>query len=148
ARLSGDRKAFAEVVDDIRKRGREAPDVAGDLLLFAKALLLNGQTADGIDILARGAGNARMLYELQAARLKYKEAFALVEEARKASRADLPALELMQARTLHYLGEKDRAKEIVKKYAEQVVPGKKAGWLDDLVEAELAVGGQDAAFAL
>src|SRR5262249_5613089 len=140
--------AFTGLVDEIRKRGREAGESGGDVLPFAKALLLNGQSEDGIALAAKSNGNARMLYELLTARLKYREAFALVEEAREASRPDLPVLELMQARTLHYLGEKDRAKELVKKYAGQVAPGKKAGWFADLVEAELAVGGQDSAFAL
>ncbi|MFO0927910.1 MAG: hypothetical protein U0736_12860 [Gemmataceae bacterium] len=129
-----------------RARVRRSP-TRGEVLPFARALFLNGRPADALDLLRHDATAARLRYEVLSARLQYAQAFAVVEEAVKAGEPTAPALELLQARTLALLGEKERAVAIVKKHAEAIKPGPLLPWLAELIEAEAVVSGRDAAFA-
>ena len=148
ARLSGDPKAAQAALDAIKKLAKPVGR-GGNVLPYAKVLFINGEGAAGAELMTAGDTPARMAYDIFAAQSKFAKAFALVEKARKDERKDLPTLEILEARSLHLLGEKAKALAVFDKYAKKIVPGgDPAPWFLDLVECELAVGRRDAAFAV
>ena len=146
ARLSGDRKKTLELLADAKRQADPLAKRRGHVLPFAKVLFINGEGAAGADLMAQGDSPARMAYDILIAQSKFKVAFALVEKARKDESKELPILEILEARTLHLLGEKAKALAVFEKYAKKIGPGEEVVWGVDLVEAELAVGRRDAAF--
>jgi hypothetical protein len=147
ARLSGNHKAFDDIVKDILARARPVAEAKGNVLPYAKALLINGRTDDAVTLLDKAGNRPQLLYDLLATQLKLEPAFALVAKVRKESPDNMPFLELAKAKTLHLLGEKDEAFKLLKRYAEDIKVGRPVSWSDALVEAELAVGRKDEAFA-
>src|SRR5262249_394178 len=61
-------------------------------------------------------------FEILAAQRKYAEGFALVDKARTANSANLPNLEILQARTLAQLGEKEKARAVFARCAQHLNP--------------------------
>ena len=147
ARLAGNEKAFASQVKEIIDRARPLAEARGDVLPYAKALLINGQTSDAVALLEKAGRQPLLVYELLTAQMKFEQAFALVKKVRKESPARMPALELARARTLHLLGARDEALAILKRYGGDVTTDRDFGWYADLVGAELAVGRREQAFA-
>src|SRR5262249_39158861 len=137
---------YENAIDDLRKRGIEL--AGGNGVGLAKALFLNGQAGAAMELLQKNGLNAKMVCEILIAQTRLAEAFALVESARKSSSAQLPELEILWARTQYFLGEKDQARATLTKYAGEVKKGSEPDWYLDLVEAELAVGRRDEAFAV
>ena len=90
-----------------------------------------------------------MAYDILVAQSKFAAAFALVEKARKDEIKDLPTFWRSSRRALlHLLGDKAKALAALEKYVEEDRAGRRRSpWFIDLVEAELAVGRRDAAFA-
>jgi tetratricopeptide (TPR) repeat protein len=148
ARLSGDRKKSLEFLVETKKRAEPFARRHAHVLPFAKVLFLNGEGAAGADLMVAGDSPARMGYDILVAQSKFAAAFALVEKARKDESKELPTLEILEARSLHLLGEKDKALAVFEKYAKKIVPGAEVPWGIDLVECELAVGRRDVAFAV
>ncbi len=147
ARLAGDRKLCEETRKSLVEQGLAVVKGGLDPLLFAKALFLNGETAQALDLLARSGKQHRLRFDVLAARLQVKEALALVEKLRKDNSPDLPTVELAHARFLHLLGEADKALAIVKRYAGRLDPDKEGPWYEELLETDLALGRRDDAFA-
>lgn len=144
ARLAGDQKAFDERIDELKKAGemRQAED--DRLFQVAKALFLNDRPDLALAILERGPYWLDRM-QILLGQLRYKEAFDLVQKARDAKAANLPALELLAARTRHQLGEKDEAKKVFEKYAALIKAENDLSWLEDLIDAEAKAGLRDAA---
>ena len=147
ARLAGDRKIFEKAVADLIDRARPLADSKGDVLPFAKALFLNARPNEALALLKKADGHPRLRFEVLAAQLNLKEAFEIVETARKTASPHLPGLEIVQARVLYSRGEKDRALAILKRYAEKIKKGADVSWARDLVEVELQIDRPDEAFA-
>jgi len=146
-RLAGNTREFEEALKDIRKLADANQPDDEQLFLVAKALFLNQRPKDALDILARGKHQQTALFEILAAQLRYREALTLVEKARKEENKDLPALEVLQARTLYLLGEKEKATTIFTRLAAEIKPGNDFGWFDSLIDAEFRVGLAGEAFA-
>jgi predicted Zn-dependent protease len=147
-RLAGNKKGFEEALADLRKQVEGA---AGERPLFfagAKAFLLNARPDEGCKLLAKGSEDKaqQVLFEILVAQLKFGPALELVDKARTANSPDLPALEILQARTLHSLGEKEKALAIFTRYAGQIKEGTEVAWYEDLVDAEYRAGLTDQAF--
>src|SRR5437763_16805498 len=98
-------------------------------------------------MLARSGERPAVLFEILAGRLQFREAMAMVDKARADKSPELPALELLQARALYGLGEKDKALAIFKRYADEIKEGKEQTWFADLVDAEDRAGLRDQALA-
>jgi len=140
-RLAGNAKELDETVDQVRKfvENLKLPDEEEQLFYAAKALFLNHRTREGMEILGRG-GHLATLFELLAAQFKFREAFDLVDKARKDGSKELPALEILQARTLYGLGEKDKALPLFARQAAQIKEGNDLSWSETLVDSEFRVG--------
>ena len=167
ARLAGDRKAFAALVEQLQQRGKKPTEqlelLGGGSFAYAKALLLNGKTREALALMD-GDTPVKTLYEIHAARLDYAAAFALVERLRTAGSPDLPLAEILQARTLHHLGQKDRAAKLLARHEGELeklvrdlrggerlsAPIVKArdGWVLELIDVENLSERRDRAFAL
>jgi predicted Zn-dependent protease len=148
ARLSGNSKVYESAIKDILDRAKPIADSKGDVLQYGKALFLNGRPAEALALFAKAESQPRLRFEILTAQLDLKGAFAVVEAARKASSPELPALEIGQARTLYFAGEKEKALAILKRYADQIKAGTDAAWFKDLVETELQIGRVEEAFAV
>lgn len=146
-RLGGSAKQLQTALDDLVKRGRMAAPARGANLSQAKALFLNGRADLGLELLRASKYSAKMTFEILNAQGRIKEALAAVEEARQAGAAELAIVEILEARMLYQLGEKDKALATLKRYTDEVKPGPDQAWHQHLVEAELALGRTEEAFA-
>jgi tetratricopeptide (TPR) repeat protein len=147
-RLAGDREGFEAALASLRAHVAELkPGTENENRLFgyARAFFLNGRPAEGLAALER-AGLYADAYEILGFQGRFDEAFALIEKARAAGSRDLPRLEILHARTLCLIGERDKATPIFARYAEQIKPGADFSWFEDLVEAEFLCGLKDEAF--
>jgi predicted Zn-dependent protease len=145
-RLAGNRQEFEDALAVLRKHAEGA--AGGERPLFfagAKAFLLNDRPDEGLKLLARG-GEQKVLFEILVARLQFGPALELVDKARTANSPELPVLEILKARTLHSLGEKDKALPIFTRYAGQIKEGVEVSWYEDLIDAEYRAGLTDQAF--
>ena len=160
-RLAGHTKAFEETLAEIRKlaknEGIQAEDEDGQFYV-AKAFFLNQRPREGLEILLRSERNARAAFEILIAQMKYREALALVEKTRTAvakikgddkvkAENDLAPLEILEARTLYNLGDKEKGKAIFARYGAKLREGNEVSWYEDLVDSEYRVGLTDEAFA-
>jgi tetratricopeptide (TPR) repeat protein len=140
-RLAGDARGFDQAVGELLKfaDAQAMPDPGGDRFCCAKALLLNGRPVEAIDLLAR-SGHRPAAFELLCARDNFADAFALVEKARTAKDPELPRLEVLHARTLFHLGDREQGRRLFARLAAEIRPGQDFSWFEDLVEAEVRVG--------
>jgi tetratricopeptide (TPR) repeat protein len=140
-RLAGNGDAFVRTADELRKLGEERADEDA-AWLPAKALFLNGRTQDGLDLLAKnGHYKTEVAFDVLTAQLRTKEALEMADKVKN----DV-GLDLLRARTLYNLGEKDRAQAIFASYAKRVREGADNSWNEKLVEAEFRVGLKEQAF--
>lgn len=147
-RLAGNSRDFEEAIKEILKLAdTPMPNDDEQLFYIAKALFLNYRPKEALQILTRSKNHQTTLFEILAAQLRYKEALAVVDKARNDGNKDLPALEVMQARTLYGLGEKEKATAIFNRLAAEIKPGGDIlSWFVELVDAELRSGLADQAF--
>jgi len=122
-RLAGNTKAFNEKIEEILKVADD--ETEGSVRSDADALLLNGKASEAIKILIDKKKEMGLTFELLCAQMKHKEAFALVDEARRrdAMKIDDPLKQaeknfergqigIQRARTLYLLGEKEAATQL------------------------------------
>jgi predicted Zn-dependent protease len=147
ARLAGSTKGYELAIKDILDRAGPIVESKENVLPYAKALLLNARPAEGLDLLKRADQRALLRFEILTAQLKLKEAFALVEDARKARSPELGKLEIAQARVWYNFGEKERALSVLKRYADQIAKGGDKSWWETLIDVETQLGLYDDAFA-
>jgi tetratricopeptide (TPR) repeat protein len=143
-RLAKDAKGFDEAIAELRKLGDASKDDEATAGLVAKALFLNDRPADAIDILIRH-GDRAMAFQILVARMQFKEAFKLVAAERAATGMKLPELEILAARTLWGLGEKEKARPVFAHYGDRIAEDADASWFDTLIESELIAGLKDQA---
>lgn len=144
-RLAGDARGSEDSLADLRKLTDAAPGDEEERFYLAKAYLLNDRPQDGLDVLVNTPGRQAAAYELLAARMDYKAAFALADKAKAANAPEAPTLEILKARTLCLLGEKDKALSIFARYGDDIKDGADFSWFQTLIEAELKVGLNDRA---
>lgn len=157
SRLAGDAKGFQEARSAVIDRGEHgrAPEFEGDQPAgevsapeedlsadCARVLLLNDQLDDGRRMLERH-GHLEQLFDLLWAQMRFAEAEALVEEARKESKADLVNLELQLALMWRGLGKKDQSRAILARLT--APPGDDPAMLEKVMWAELEPDMTDAA---
>ena len=80
------------------------------------------------------------------ARARVKEAMELADKVKAENAPDWPAVEIAKARTLYFLGEKDKAKAIFDQRAAAIEAGSDFTWLQALIDSENRVGLRDLAF--
>jgi tetratricopeptide (TPR) repeat protein len=148
ARLSGDEKTFLALVKEMLALAKTVEESKGNLHPLAKAFWFNGRHDDALALFVKRQTAIKLQYDLMAARFQFSDAAKVAEDAVKNRYGDHQVIELAHARTLHGLGEKDKALEILKRYAEKIKPGLEADWPPALVETELAVGRREQAFAV
>lgn len=108
------------------------------------ALLFNDRPAEAMATLVKGKQYTKAV-EFLALQLKFREAIELADKAHETAGDDLFALDLLKARTLHQLGEHDRAAQVLAKRAEGLDKGTSQR-LASLVEVEYQLGLKDLAF--
>lgn len=138
-RLAGDAEGFEAAVASLRKLGSEGKNDEATAFLVAKALFLNDRPADGLEFLARCADRTTA-FEVLVARMDLRQAFKLVETERAAGGKQVAELELLAARTLWNLGERDKASAVFSSYGERIKPGVEATWFETLVDSEVRTG--------
>ncbi len=118
-RLAGNKAKYDEIMDDLRKDlvGVEGDDATAFVL--AHALLLNGHGADAIKVLKdRPKSQPDLAFDMLAAQLKFREAFALADQAAKelpkdeSGAAKRDALDLQRGKVLAALGDRDAATQV------------------------------------
>jgi Flp pilus assembly protein TadD len=142
-RLAGDAKGCDEDLAELRKLADAAPGDDNLHFYAAKALFLNDRPAEGLDMLTKSPGHQAVAFEVLAARMNYRAALDLADKAPGDA-----ALQILKARTLYSLGEKDKALPIFARFADQIKPanpGDKFDWHEALVDAENRVGLRDQA---
>jgi tetratricopeptide (TPR) repeat protein len=146
-RLAGDARGCDQTLGQFRQVVEEATPAEKPILghYFAKALFLNDRPAEALEVLER-SGQYAMLFELLCVQFKYREAFALADKARGGTHKELPQIEILEARTLYGLGEKEKAVALFAHRAEDIKPGNDLSWFEDLVDAEYRVGLKEQAF--
>ncbi len=144
ARLAGDTRTCDALILELKKQGETRDPHDDRLFQVAKCLFLNDQPDLALAVLERGDYWVER-FQILIGRMRHKEAFALVEKAREQKIAALPKLELLEARTLHALGVKDRALKTFDRYAAQIKPANDLSWLEDLIDAEARAGLRDRA---
>jgi predicted Zn-dependent protease len=144
-RLAGKEKELDDCLAEVRKLAEGDPDKETGAFVAAKAFFLNDLPADGLEWVGRSNRNTAR-FEILVAQLKYNEAFAVVEAARTAGARDMQALELLQARTLYLLGEKEKAQAIFTRYAGDIKEGFDEEVVHALLETEYRLGLKDQAF--
>lgn len=146
ARLAGSQKEYEAHVSELKKLADQGP--ASEPLRFTifKALLLNDRLADGLQLLEKSPDRQPILFEILCARLKYREAMALVDQPRPAESPEQKKLEILKARTLFFLGETDKARELFGRLAGQIKDEVDPEWVADLIGTEYRLGLVDEAF--
>ncbi len=154
-RLAGDDKALGGVVAALKKEAAKAaerkptedtPEDEGAAFVAAKALFLNDRPADATEILVR-YGNRVTAFEVMVARSRYRDALKLVDREKAENGKQLAELEIVAARTLWGLGEKDKARPVFARYGALLKPDAIAPWNETLVDAELRAGLREQAVA-
>ncbi len=151
-RLAGNDKDFEAALAELRRLAEAKPDQENTSFFCAKAFFLNDRPAEALELLGRG-DRAAVRFEILCTQLRYADAFALVEQATAAARddkrsaeeraaatKDLATLEILQARTLYLLGEKDKAQALFARRAGEIKKGVEEAAFEGLLDAEYKVG--------
>jgi hypothetical protein len=150
ARLAGDGKALDSALAPLVKLAglEKRSESEEEAFAGAKALLLNDRPAEGLVLLDKIPSRHPVLFEILCARLEYRKAMELADKPRPAESKEHQDLQILKARTLHVLGEKDKARELFNQLAGQIKPDVDPEWAGNLLEAEYRVGLKDLAFEL
>jgi tetratricopeptide (TPR) repeat protein len=144
-RLSGNSKEFEETVKEIRTYRAKPNTNPIDAWLAAKALFLNDRPNDAAALL--DDSRRAEAFDVLCAQMRFTEALALVEKA-KTDRTDyLWMLDVLQARTLYQLGEKEKAAKLFADLAGRIIKeGLSLAWPEKLIEVEYRLGLKELAF--
>jgi predicted Zn-dependent protease len=146
-RLAGNTKAFEETTKRIQALYR--PTNANDWGAWhnawysAKALLLNDRPNEALTFLGSRRAEA---FEILCAQMRFREALDLVDKAKEEATAEAPLLEVLQARTLYQLGEKNKSAKLLADLAGRIRQGENATWPEKLIEVEYRLGLEEQAF--
>lgn len=141
ARLAGDRKRFAQAVSKLRELGAKDPSNSSTL---AEVFFLNDEPIEGLAQLTRG-GPADA-FEILWGRLQYREALELAKRCTTTENTEPKRIEILHARALYLLGEKDKAREMFRRFGARIKDGVEETWVSTLIEAEHRLGFTEEAF--
>lgn len=110
-RLAGDAEGFAKSLAAIKKFAEEGQPANARGWTAAQALFMNDRPQEALALLARAEARP-VLFELLAAQLKYREAFALADKSLKEAGADKNEMGIHKASTLALLGENEQARKL------------------------------------
>jgi tetratricopeptide (TPR) repeat protein len=144
ARLAGDKKAYDQAIQDLMKLHADVKADPGESFQVAKALFINDSVDLAMKVLAE-SGHHTVRFRILLAQYRHEEALALVDEIKKTDPRNFESVEILLARTLYTMGEKEKALAIFKRYGEQIKPEIEVSWYEDLIEAEYEIGLQDQA---
>jgi tetratricopeptide (TPR) repeat protein len=146
-RLAGDTAGFEETVQKIRTSPEAVSERDWGAWAAARALLLNDRPQDALELLKSHRRTA--VFELLCAQLRFREAFALIDKVKSEERpeidVELVRLEILQARTLHLLGEKEKAVNLFTELGNRIRPENDFSWYERLIEAERRLGMKESA---
>lgn len=146
-RLAGNTKAFNEKIAEIKKAADESMEDRVGLRLEADALLLNGRANDAIQILIDKKSEMALTFDLLCAQMKHKEAFALVDAARRRDTVPIERneIEVRRARMLALLGDRDSAIQLFEKLIGEIKGREEFTLARSLIKTEARVGLTDLA---
>lgn len=146
-RLAGNTKAFNEKIAEIKKAAEDSMDERPLVRLDADALLLNGRANDAIKILVDKKAEMGLTFDLLCAQMRHKEAFALVDEARRRDTNPMERneIEVRRARMLALLGDRDSATQLFQKLADEIKGREDFQLAKSLIKTEARVGLRDLA---
>ncbi len=146
ARLAGDQKSFETFLGKLRKvADREGPQREFVRFVVAKAFFINDRPADGLTLLAETSTRQPIQFEILCARLQFREAMKLAEQTPPTDGKEQKQLDILKARTLYLLGEKDKAQTIFARLAEHIKGSNDPSWIKSLLETEYRMGLKDQA---
>lgn len=147
-RLAGNTKAFNEKIAEIKKAAEESMDDRATLRMDADALMLNGRANDAIKILTEKKTEMALTFDLLCAQMKHKEAFALVDEARRrdTNPMERDEIEVRRARMLAVLGDRDSAEQLFKKLVNEIRGRENFTLARSLIKTEARTSFRDLAF--
>jgi hypothetical protein len=143
-RLAGEQEVVRQTCQEIVKAAAGKPDNDPAHWQAAKALFLNDQPDDALAILIKSK-NPFAAFEILVAQMKYREAFALADKEELADPKTKPMFDLLRARTLYGLGEKDRAQALLRGLRDQIQETNYASWYETLIDVENRLGLKDEA---
>jgi tetratricopeptide (TPR) repeat protein len=138
-RLSDDAKGFEEAVAALRKVGMEPKGDDVTTSLVAKALFLNDRPADALECLIK-SGDRTLAFEVFVDQMNIQEALKLVDLERAAGGKQVPELEILSARTLWKMGEREKARPVFARYGDLINGETAETWYETLIDAECRVG--------
>jgi tetratricopeptide (TPR) repeat protein len=148
ARLAGNTKARDQLLAELVEKARPLAKENQDVLLFAKGLFFNARAKDALDLFATSGTEPRLLFECYVAQMRYKEAFALANDAETNKRPKWELLRILEARARHNLGQREAARKLLDAAIARIKDGKPLYYFAELIEAEVALDRRDQAFQL
>ena len=145
-RLAGESDEFSNALTEMRREVVKSPERDNSRFELAKTLLLNDRPTEGVEALGKMPERHTVLFEILAARLQFREALALVNRPRPADDRQTKELDVLKARTLYLLGEKENAQATFARLAEQIKENVDPIWFASLLETEHRLGLKDQAF--
>jgi tetratricopeptide (TPR) repeat protein len=138
-RLAGEGEALNGTLAGLRKHAEGRPGNDVEVWYAAKALLLNDRPADALALLTKPLRHADLAFEILTVQGRYREAFALAD-ALPADHPDKGIVEVLRARTLYLLGEKDKAQAVFTKVAGRIGKTPLSDWQERLIDVECRLG--------
>jgi tetratricopeptide (TPR) repeat protein len=151
-RLAGNKAKYDEIIAELRKdlMGVEGDDAAAYELAYA--LLLNGEGGAAIDVLkGRHKRGSDLVFDLLCAQLKFQEAFAYADAAKKELDDDPQAvferqqLAIRRGKILAALGDRDGATQIFRGVLDAALSAGADGGAIEVVKAVARSGMRDLA---
>jgi hypothetical protein len=143
-RLAGNAKDFDEKIKELRDAAsKDEPETFRQDI---DALLLNRKAAEAISIMSDKKKELSLAFDLLCAQMKHKEAFDLVNEARRRDTDpnENKEIRVRRARMLYLLGDKDAA-QLFNVLADEIKANENASLARNLLKAEVRVGLRDVA---
>jgi tetratricopeptide (TPR) repeat protein len=146
ARLADKPKELENALAEIRRTAiAEKQADENDRFVAAKAFFLNDRPEEGLALLAKMPNRLGMQFDILGTRLAYREALALSSQS--PNNAKTPQyLDMEKARTLYFLGEKEKAEALFARCAEQIKDGVDPRWVQLLLKEEYRAGLKERAF--
>ena len=121
-RLAGNQKASDEKLARLKQEAEEQQEDWNKLRMDTNALFLNGRANEAITVLVDKKRQMAFTFDLLCSQMRHKEAFELVDDARRkdTDENERQEIEIRRARMLALLGDRDSALQIFKGIAEKM----------------------------
>lgn len=143
-RLAGNKDKADKLAGELRKLAQDVPDDR-NVFNIAEALFLNGRYNEGMDLFNRRRDVSGAL-EVLCTQSRFREASEAADRHRNDPNKDAITLEMVRARALYALGEKEQAVKILNGLSVQLQQVGNMGLLESLVMHEHRMGLKDIAF--